>query len=66
MQQSLSQSEVFLPLSPGCSDVDNEHDVTLYIKASVYTHSWHFVLGLGSEQILAHLTQFLNYQTLWK
>ena len=28
----LSQSEAFLPLGPGCSDVAHEHDVTLHIK----------------------------------
>ena len=28
----LSQSEAFLPLSPGCSDVAHEHDVILPIK----------------------------------
>ena len=52
MWQSLSQSEAFLPLSPGRSDVDNERDVTLRIKASAYTRSWHFVLRLGSEHLL--------------
>ena len=50
--QSLSQSEAFPPLSPQRSDVDNEHDVTLHIKASASVHSWHFVLGLGSEHLL--------------
>ena len=28
----LSQSEAFLPLSLGCSDVNHEHDITLHIK----------------------------------
>ena len=28
----LSQSEAFPPLSPGHSDIDHEHDVTLHIK----------------------------------
>ena len=28
----LSQSEAFPPLSPGCSDVDRECDITLHIK----------------------------------
>ena len=50
--QSLSQSEAFPPLSPRCSDIDNEHDITLHIKASASAHSWHFVLGLGSEHLL--------------
>ena len=50
--QSLSQSEAFLPLSPRRSDVDNEHDITLHIKASASDRSWHFVLGLGSEHLL--------------
>ena len=36
--QSLSQSEAFPPLSPGHSDVDNEHDITLHIKASASAH----------------------------
>ena len=50
--QSLSQSEAFPPLSPRCSDVDSEHDITLHIKVSVSVHLWHFVLGLGSEHLL--------------
>ena len=50
--QSLSQSEAFPPLSPEHSDVDNEHDVTLHIKVSACTRSWHFILGLGSEHLL--------------
>ena len=50
--QSLSQSEAFPPLSPRRSNIDNERDVTLYIKASASAHSWHFVLGLGSEHLL--------------
>ena len=50
--QSLSQSEAFLPLSLRCSNIDNEHDVTLHIKASASDSSWHFVLGLGSEHLL--------------
>ena len=50
--QSLSQSEAFLPLSLQRSDVDNERDVTLHIKATASARSWHFVLGLGSEHLL--------------
>ena len=42
----------FPALSLGHSDVDNECDITLHIKASVYVHSWHFILGLGSEHLL--------------
>ena len=52
MQQSLSQSEAFPPLSARCSNVDNKCDVTLHIKASAYACLWHFVLGLGSEHLL--------------
>ena len=50
--QSLSQSEAFPPFSPQHSDVDNEHDVTLHIKASASDRLWHFVLGLGPEHLL--------------
>ena len=51
-RQSLSQSEAFPPLSPRCSDIDNECDVMLHIKASASARSWHFILGLGSEHLL--------------
>ena len=50
--QSLSQSEAFPPLSSQGSDIDNERNVTLHIKASASDHSWHFILGLGSEHLL--------------
>ena len=50
----LSQSETFLPLSPGRSDVAREHDVTLHIKGEcVHTlealGSWHLVSVLETE-----------------
>ena len=51
-QDDLSQSETFPPLSLGHSDVDNECEVTLHIKVSANAHSWHFVLGLGTEYLL--------------
>ena len=41
--QGLNQSEAFPPLSPFCSDADNEHDVTLHIKVSVSIRSGHLV-----------------------
>ena len=54
MWQSLSQSEAFLPLSLGRSDVAREHDVTLHIKGEcVHTlealGSWHLVSVLETE-----------------
>ena len=54
MQQSLSQSEAFPPLSLGHSDVACEHDVTLHIKREcVHTlkalGSWHLVSVLETE-----------------
>ena len=53
----LSQSEAFPPLSPFCSDVGDECDITLHIKVSVSICSGHLVtrrsprhfMTLGSE-----------------
>ena len=39
----LSQSEAFPPLSPLCSDIDGECDVTLHIKVSASIRSRHLV-----------------------
>ena len=55
--KGLNQSEAFPPLSPFCSDVDDEHDVTLHIKVSASIRSGHLVtrhsprhfVTLGSE-----------------
>ena len=41
--QGLSQSEAFPPLSPFCSDIDGECDVTLHIKVSACIRSRHLV-----------------------
>ena len=54
MWQSLSQSEGFLPLSPGHSDVAREHDITLHIKGECVhmleaLGSWHLVSVLETE-----------------
>ena len=54
MRQSLSQSEVFLPLSLGRSDVACECDVTLHIKGECMRTlealgSWHLVSVLETE-----------------
>ena len=54
MWQSLSQSEAFPPLSPGCSDIAHEHDITLHIKGEcMHTlealGSWHLVSVLETE-----------------
>ena len=54
MQQSLSQSEAFLPLSLGHSDAAHEHNITLHIKGEcVHTlgalGSWHLVSVLETE-----------------
>ena len=54
MWQSLSQSEAFPPLSPGCSDVACEHDITLHIKGEcvrmlLALGSWHLVSVLETE-----------------
>ena len=54
MQQSLSQSEAFPPLSPGCSDIAREHDITLHIKGECVRMlealgSWHLVSVLETE-----------------
>ena len=53
-QDSLSQSETFLLLSPGHSDVALEHDVTLHIKGECMRMlealgSWHLVSVLETE-----------------
>ena len=50
----LSQSEAFLPLSPGCSDVAHECDVILPIKGECVRMlgalgSWHLVSALETE-----------------
>ena len=54
MWQSLSQSEAFMPLSPGGSDVAREHDITLHIKGECVCMlealgSWHLVSVLEAE-----------------
>ena len=54
MWQSLSQSEAFLPLSLGCSDVARERDITLHIKGECMRMlealgSWHLVSVLEAE-----------------
>ena len=54
MRQSLSQSEAFLPLSPGHSDVAHERDITLHIKGECVRTlealgSWHLVSVLETE-----------------
>ena len=50
----LSQSEAFLPLSPGCSDIAREHDVILptkgeCVRALEALGSWHLVSALETE-----------------
>ena len=50
----LSQSEAFLPLSPGRSDIAHERDVTLHIKGECVhmlraLGSWHLVSVLETE-----------------
>ena len=50
----LSQSEAFLPLSLGCSDVAHEHDITLHIKGEYVAMlealgSWLLVSVLETE-----------------
>ena len=55
--KGLNQSEAFPPLSPFCSDIDDERDVTLHIKVSASIRSGHLVtrcsprhfVTLGSE-----------------
>ena len=54
MWQSLSQSEAFPPLIPGCSDVAHECDVTLHIKGECVPMlealgSWYLVFVLETE-----------------
>ena len=54
MWQSLSQSEAFLPLSLGHSEVAHEHDITLHIKGECMSMlealgSWHLVPALETE-----------------
>ena len=52
--QSPSQSEAFPPLSPGCSDIARERDVTLHIKGECMRTlealgSWYLVSVLETE-----------------
>ena len=54
MQQSLSQSQAFPLLSPECSDLAHEHDITLHIKGECVRMlkalgSWHLVSVLEAE-----------------
>ena len=52
--QSLSQSKAFPPsLSPRCSDIENEHDVTPHIKVSASDHLWHFLALCSGTRISA-------------
>ena len=41
--EGLNQSEAFPPLSPFCSDIGDERDVTLHIKVSASVCSGHLV-----------------------
>ena len=51
--QGLSQSEAFLPLSPHCSDVDGERDITLHIKVSAPICSGHLVTHHSPRHFVA-------------
>ena len=51
--KGLNQSEAFLPLSPFHSDVDDERDITLYIKVSASICSRHLVTRRSSEHFVA-------------
>ena len=51
--QGLSQSEAFLPLSPHCSDVDGECDITLHIKVSVPIRLGHLVTRRSPGHFMA-------------
>ena len=49
----LSQSEAFPPLSPYCSDIDGECDITLHIKVSAPIHSGHLVTCRSPRHFVA-------------
>ena len=49
----LSQSEAFLPLSLGCSDVARKHDIILSIKGKCVRTLGHFFLALGSWHLVS-------------
>ena len=50
----LSQSEAFLLLRPGCSNVKPGHDIMLPIKGSANTLSGHLVLALETVHFIWH------------
>ena len=59
--QSLSKSEAFPPLSPGCSDIAHECDVTLHIKGECM----HMLEALGSWQLVSVL-ETESFVVNWK